>query len=88
MAGSLSGRARRVKRLEGPIRERPSPSQTEREARALDAEIRGVEEQLRALGVDSEGSRHTDDRVHLSLEEHIAAIERELEQCCEDFQGA
>jgi len=42
MAGSLGGRAWRVRRLEGLDRDRPrpEPSLTEREARTLDAEIR------------------------------------------------
>lgn len=84
MAGSLDGRARRVRRLEGRGLERPEPSRTEREARALNAEIRALEEELRTIGVDPDGWRHGDERMHLSLEdlaalEHeIAAIEREL----------
>jgi len=51
MAGSLGGRARRVWRLEGLDhgRERPPLSRTEREARALDAEIREIEEESRRL---------------------------------------
>ena len=45
MAGSLGGRSWRVRKLEGldHNRERPAPSQTELEARALDAEIRELE---------------------------------------------
>jgi hypothetical protein len=83
MAGSLGGRSWRVRRLEGLDcrRERPSPSRTELEARALDAEIRELEEELRALEVDPDEWRYADDRTDLSLEEHIAAIEKELEQC-------
>jgi alkylhydroperoxidase family enzyme len=80
MAGSLDGRARRVRRLEGldRNRERPTPSRTEREAHALDAEIRELEEELRALGVDPYEWRHADDRAGLTFDEEITAIEREL----------
>jgi hypothetical protein len=80
MAGGLGGRARRVRRLEGldGNREKPSPSQTEREARALDAEIRKVEEELRALGADPDERCPADDRMDLSLEEQIAALENEI----------
>jgi hypothetical protein len=79
VAGSLDGRARRVRRLEGLGRERPAPSRTEEEARALDAEIRELEEELQALGADPDGWRHaSSDRAHLTLDEHIAAIEKEI----------
>lgn len=81
MAGSLDGRSRRVRRLEGlgygPGR--PAQSRTEEEARALDAEIRELDEKLLAFGVDPDGWRHADDRADLPLEEHIAAIEKELD---------
>jgi hypothetical protein len=78
MAGSLDGRARRVRRLEGRGLERSSPSRTEQEARALDAEMRELEEELRALGVNPEAGHHADDRTDLSLDEHIAELEKEL----------
>ena len=77
MAGSLDGRARRVRRLEGLGRERPAPSRTEEEARALDAEIRELDEELEALGVDPDEWRH-DGRMDLPLDEHIAALEKEI----------
>ena len=80
MAGSLGGRSWRVRRLEGLDRslQRPEPSRTEEEARALDAEIREIEEEMRALGADPDEWCHTGGRAGLSLEEHITAIEREL----------
>jgi hypothetical protein len=80
MAGSLGGLAWRVRKLEGLDRgrERPSPSRTELEARALDAEIRELEEELRALGVDPEAWHHGDVRMDLSLDEQIAELEKEL----------
>ena len=80
MAGSLGGRSWRVRRLEGLDRslQRLAPSRTEQEARALDAEIREIEEQLQDLGADPDEWRHTGGRTDLSLEEHITAIEREL----------
>jgi hypothetical protein len=86
MAGGLDGRARRVRRLEGPDYgpERLAPSHTEEEARALEAETREVEEELRALGVDPGEWRPDDDRAHLSLEEHIAAIEKEIKELGDD----
>jgi hypothetical protein len=79
MAGSLDSRARRVRRLEGRGLEKPVPSRTEREAWALDAEIGEIEEELRALGVDPNECLHTDERMDLSLDEQIAAIEKELD---------
>ena len=78
MAGSLDGRARRVRRLEGRGLERPAPSRTELEARALDAEIREVEEELEALGADPDEWRRGDERMDLPLDEHIAALEKEI----------
>jgi hypothetical protein len=79
MAGSLDGRARRVRRLEGRGLERPAPSQTELEAHALDAEIREVDEELEALGVEPNGWGHaTNDSAHMTLDEHIAALEKEI----------
>ena len=81
MAGSLGGRARRVRRLEGldRNRERPAPSRTELEARALDVEIREVEEELRALGADPHEWRPAgEERAGQSLEEQIAALENEM----------
>jgi hypothetical protein len=81
MAGSLGGRSWRVRRLEGLDRslQSPEPSRTEQEARALDAGIREIEEQLQDLGEDPDEWRHADARAGLSLEEHITAIERELD---------
>ena len=78
MAGSLDGRARRVRWLEGRGLERPASSRTELEARALDAEIRELEEELRALGVDPEARHHGEDRMDLSLDEQIAELEKEM----------
>jgi hypothetical protein len=80
MAGSLGGRSWRVRKLEGldRNRERPSPSRTELEAHALDAEIRELEEELRALGSDPEAWHHGEDRTDLSLDEQIAELEKEL----------
>jgi hypothetical protein len=83
MAGSLGGRSWRVRRLEGLDRgrERPAPSRTELEARALDAEIRELEEEIRALGADPDEPRPAADRPGRSLDEEIAALEKELEEC-------
>jgi hypothetical protein len=80
MAGSLGGRSWRVRKLEGldRSRERPSPSRTELEARALDAEIREWEEELRALGVDPDERDHGDLRMDMSLDEEIAELELEI----------
>jgi predicted RNase H-like nuclease (RuvC/YqgF family) len=87
MAGSLDGRARRVRRLEGRGLERPAPSRTELEARALDAEIRELKEEIRALGEDPDEC-HPDVRMDLPLDEaiaelekEVATIEEEMEQC-------
>ena len=82
MAVSLGGCSWRVRRLEGLDRgrQRPEPSRTEREARALDAEIREVEE-LRILEVDPDEWHHAGDRAGLSLEGYIAAVQKELGRC-------
>ena len=77
MAGSLDGRARRVRRLEGRGLERPAPTRTELEAWALDAEIKELREEMRALGVDPDEWR-PDIRMDLPLDEHIAALEKEI----------
>jgi hypothetical protein len=79
MAGSLGGRLWRVRRLEGLDRGRqvPEPSRTELEAWALDAKIKKVNEELRAAGVEPGEWRHTDLRMDLSLDEHIAELEKE-----------
>jgi hypothetical protein len=81
MARSLGGRAWRVRKLEGldRSRERPPLSRREREAHGLDVEIREIEDELRALEVDPGEWRYTSGRADLSLEEHIAAIEKELD---------
>ena len=81
MAGILGGRSWRVRKLEGldRNRERAEPSRTEEEARALDAEIREVEEELEALGVDPDEWRHGAERMDLPLDEHIAELEKELD---------
>jgi hypothetical protein len=80
MTGSLGGRARRVRKLEGLDRgrQRPSPSRTEQEARVQDAEIRELEDELRALGSGPEEWHRGDVRVDLSLDEQIAELEKEL----------
>jgi hypothetical protein len=78
VAGSLDGRARRVRRLETQEERRRSPtSRTQAEAWALDAEIRGLERELRAEGLDPDETLRGVD-VSLPLDEHIAAIEKEL----------
>jgi len=82
MAGSIGGGcARRVRRLEELSYglERPAPSRTQEDARALDAEIREIDEELLALDADPDGWRQAPgDRTALSLEGHIAAIEKEV----------
>ena len=59
-------------------RERPEPSRTEREARVLDAEMRELEEEMRALRLDPYEAPVAGDRPGLSLDEEIATIEKEL----------
>ena len=77
MAGILDVRARRVRRLEGRGLERPAPSRTELEAWALDVEIKELRDEIRALVVDPDEWR-PDIRMDLSLDEHIAALEKEI----------
>ena len=80
MAGSLGGRSWRVRKLEGldRNRERPEPSWTELEAWALDAEIRELEEEIRALGGNPDDWRLAGDHMDLPLDEHIAKLEKEI----------
>jgi hypothetical protein len=89
VAGSLDGRARRVRRLEVQTRKRggsPAPSRTQEEAWAIDAEIARLERELRAEGIDPDrnpGRTHeTNFAGHpmLSLDEHIAMLEAEIER--------
>ena len=83
MAGSLGGRARRVRRLEARrVPERPpATSRTQEEARALDAEIRALEREVKARGDDPDdrGRAELDTYADLPLEEQIAAIEKEID---------
>jgi hypothetical protein len=62
----------------GSGRQRTAPSWTEQEAHALDAEIREIEEQLKDLGADPDEWRRGDERMGLPLDEHIAALEKEI----------
>ena len=82
MAGSLDGRARRVRKLEGLdcSRVRAGPSRAELEAWALNAEIREIEAEMRTLGMDPYKWRLGDDLIGLPPDEHIAELEKELEQ--------
>lgn len=97
MAGSLDGRARRVRRLETHARERgrPSaPSRTQEEAWAIDAEIARLEREMLAEGIDPQSTpgevqEFMEGLEGLSLDEKIAALEAEIErevreQCPED----
>lgn len=85
MAGSLDGGARRVRRLEARAQEPqpPAASRTQEEARALEAQIRGLEEEIEARGGDPDEWRRDDARAGLSLEEQISAIEKEMGLCPE-----
>jgi 5'-3' exonuclease len=87
VAGSLDGRAWRVRRLEVQTRKRgrsPAPSRTQEEAWAIDAEIARLDRQMKALGIDpyrEPGRIHeTNFAGHpmLSLDEHIAMLEAEI----------
>ena len=84
MAGSLDGRARRVRRLEARERERPpTPSRTQEEARAIDAEIARLEQEMLAEGIDPQSTpgevQEFMERLEgLSLDEKIAALEAEI----------
>jgi hypothetical protein len=80
-AVGLRSRTKRLERVGGLDRgrQRPASSRTEREAHSLDAEIREIVEQMQVLGADPDEWRHAGARAGLSLEEHITAIERELD---------
>jgi hypothetical protein len=97
VAGSLDGRARRVRRLETRARERgrpPTSSRTQEEAWAIDAEIARLEREMLAEGIDpyresAEVQEFMESLEGLSLDEKIAALEaeiarEELEGCPED----
>ena len=82
MAGSLDGRARRVRNLEArqaPARP-PDTSQTQEEARALDAEMRALEAEIEAAGGDPNASRRDDAHADISadLDEQISTLEEEI----------
>jgi hypothetical protein len=74
--GSLESR---VSKLEQGSRRRPAPSRTQLEIWAIDAELRRLERELKALGVDpSECWRGAP--AGLPLDEHIAMLEAEIAQ--------
>jgi hypothetical protein len=86
VAGSLDGRARRVRRLETQARERgrpPGPSRTQEEIRAIDAEIARLERELRAEGIDpwpkpGVVQAYMESLEGLTLDEKIAYLEAEI----------
>jgi hypothetical protein len=82
VAGSLDGRARRVRHLEvlrvpeGP----PATSRAQEEACVLDAEIRALEAEIEAAGGDPNAWRQDDAGADISadLDEQIATLEEEI----------
>jgi hypothetical protein len=87
--GSLG---RRVQRLEAREPGRP-PSRTQEEVWAIDAEIRKLERDVRAEGGDpyrEPDGTWTNSAGHptLSLDEHIAMLEAELEEEIQPRKGA
>jgi hypothetical protein len=92
VAGSLDGRARRVRGLEAQARERgrpPTPTRTQEEAWAIDAEIARLEREMLAEGIDPQSTpgevqEFMESLEGLSLDEKIAALEAEMERCPED----
>jgi hypothetical protein len=82
--------------LEERARERgrpAAPSQTQLEIWAIDAEIARLEREMLAEGIDPYRELHrtheTNSAGHpmLSLDEHIAMLEEEIERCQEDWTG-
>ena len=72
--GSLNGR---VQRLEERNREPTRPTRTQQEVWAIDAEIRNIEAEMRAEGMDpDEYLRGVS--VEMPLDEHIAMLEAEI----------
>lgn len=87
MAGSLDGRVRRLEanRRGKPPERSPHTSRTLEEARALDAEIRELEMEMRAHGIDPyECLREV--YVDMPLEEHIAKLEEEIAKLGEELR--
>jgi hypothetical protein len=91
----MAGLGGRVSRLEERSRAaaRPVPSRTQQEIRAIDAEIRELEREMRADGVDPYRDatraswaawRNSAGHPTLPLDEHIAMLEAEIERCPED----
>lgn len=76
MAGSLDGRARRVRHLEArQVPERPpATSRTQEEARALDAEIRALEAEIEAAG----GGDRVSALISADLDGQISTLEEEI----------
>jgi hypothetical protein len=75
VAGSLDGRARRVRNLEArqaPARP-PATSRTQEEVRALDAEIRALEAEMEATDGD-----YGHVAISADLDEQIATLEEEI----------
>ena len=79
--GSLNGRVQRLEERNCELI-RP-PFRTQKEVWSIDAEIRKLEREMKAEGMDPDECLRGVS-VDLPLEEHIALLEEEIGRCPED----
>lgn len=77
----------RLRTLEGRSASAPPPGRAQQEIQAIDAELRRIEDEMRACGEDPHAEPDPETRAFfeslegLTLDEKIEALERELARC-------
>jgi hypothetical protein len=77
--GSLKNRLRALEARHHEQQRPPAPGTAQEEIRVIDAEIRKLQREMRAAGIDPDQCLRDVD-VGLPLDEHIAMLEAEIAQ--------